>query len=202
MSLTAAIPGESARSRDVESCTRPDGDRAAAVAAVRTRLAALAGGTAPDHTSTAEHLVALAQAYAEDPFLPLEQVRTRLGAERPRFGDLLRLFGRIPELRTAVESGPAGKYWTNTILLLERSGAWSAALEHRPTFPRIVGLYPGPTCMFRCHFCVRVTGARYPQAALADGNALLASVIDEMPVDDPTALYVSGLEQQPNGQWR
>jgi dTDP-4-amino-4,6-dideoxy-D-glucose ammonia-lyase len=46
--------------------------------------------------------------------------------------------------------------------------------------------------MFRCHFCVRMTGARYSASALDRGNAVLASVIDEVPTEDPSILYVSG----------
>ncbi|MEU0383217.1 dTDP-4-amino-4,6-dideoxy-D-glucose ammonia-lyase [Streptomyces chartreusis] len=192
MPLSTAPSRPSAADREVENCARPDGDPRAAAAAVRARLAVLPEAAARDDAGTARHLVELARAYGSDPFLPLERMRGRLGVDRPEFARLLGLFRSVPQLGAAVARGPAGQYWANTILPYERSGAWSAALAGRPDFPRTVGLYPGPTCMFRCHFCVRVTGARYPHERLAQGNALLSEVIEEMPTDDPGAVYLSG----------
>ncbi|MEV7844497.1 dTDP-4-amino-4,6-dideoxy-D-glucose ammonia-lyase [Streptomyces cyaneofuscatus] len=169
----------------------PGGDREAA-SAVRALL--LAGGHGPPEEAgrTAERLTALGGHYSNRPFTPLEEARQRLGLDGDAFRRLLDLFRRIPELREAVVAGPAGKYWSNTVLPLEREGTLDAVLEGKPAHPHIVGLYPGPTCMFRCHFCVRVTGARYASSALDTGNELLASVIDGMPAGNPHALYVSG----------
>jgi dTDP-4-amino-4,6-dideoxy-D-glucose ammonia-lyase len=148
-----------------------------------------------DETSSrllARGLVGLARIYGSEPFVPLETALRKIGAPRPLFARMVSLFSRLPELRAAVTSGPAGKYWTNTILPLEASGVLDTVLRGVPALPHRLGLYPGPTCMFRCHFCVRVTGARYAPSELAPGNELLASVIDEMPADDPYALYISG----------
>jgi dTDP-4-amino-4,6-dideoxy-D-glucose ammonia-lyase len=153
-----------------------------------------AGGhaCADEAAAAAPRLVRLAGHYGSHPFAPLEEARRLLDADRASFGRLLALFGRVPGLRRAVENGPAGKYWQNTLLPLERRGVFDAALSHKPVFPYSVGLYPGPTCMFRCHFCVRVTGARYDPAALDLGNAMFASVIDEIPDGNPYAMYFSG----------
>jgi dTDP-4-amino-4,6-dideoxy-D-glucose ammonia-lyase len=75
---------------------------------------------------------------------------------------------------------------------LERAGVIDNIVGRRAVYPHIVALYPGPTCMFRCHFCVRVTGARYQQSAVEAGNAMFESIIDEMPTDNPKAMYISG----------
>ncbi|MEU0744385.1 dTDP-4-amino-4,6-dideoxy-D-glucose ammonia-lyase [Streptomyces sp. NPDC006134] len=175
----------------IEDVARPGSDRVAAVHALRTRLAQL-GDTGGGAEERAEHLADLAVRYGTRPFTTLEQARHLLRLDRASFAALLGLFGRIPELGTAVQRGPEGKYWTNTILPLERTGALDAVVHRRPAFPYSVGLYPGPTCMFRCHFCVRVTGARYDAAVLETGNAVLASVIDEVPDTQPSTVYFSG----------
>ncbi|MDX3225468.1 dTDP-4-amino-4,6-dideoxy-D-glucose ammonia-lyase [Streptomyces sp. ME19-01-6] len=185
-------PASDPRAEAVARCAAPGGDREEAAAAVR-RLLVADGHCPPEEAdAAAADLVGLARHYGNRPFTPLEEVRRELGLDRGGFGRLLELFARLPELRSAVLAGPAGKYWSNTLLPLEERGVLDAALAGKPAFPHIVGLYPGPTCMFRCHFCVRVTGARYPHSALGNGNAALASVIDEMPTDNPHALYVSG----------
>ncbi|MEV0155851.1 dTDP-4-amino-4,6-dideoxy-D-glucose ammonia-lyase [Micromonospora sp. NPDC050686] len=141
---------------------------------------------------SAAHLARLVQRYGRSPFTPLETVRHELGVDRDTFARLLATVRRRPDLRAAVTSGPSGQYWTKTILPLERDGVLDNVLARKVVYPHIIALYPGPTCMFRCHFCVRVTGARYQQSALADGNAMFASVIDEVPPDNPFAMYVSG----------
>lgn len=139
-----------------------------------------------------DHLSWLVERYGRSPFTPLETARHELGVDRDTFARLLAAFQWRPDLREAVGSGPSGKYWTNTILPLERKGVIDDILARKVVYPHIIALYPGPTCMFRCHFCVRVTGARYEQSALADGNAMFASVIDEVPPDNPFAMYISG----------
>ncbi|MER8062661.1 MULTISPECIES: dTDP-4-amino-4,6-dideoxy-D-glucose ammonia-lyase [unclassified Streptomyces] len=175
----------------IQDAARPGGDRAAGTEAVRGRLARF-GDTGEGARQRAEHLVDLATHYGSHPFTTLEEARHLLGVDRQAFAVLLGLFRRVPELATAVQRGPQGKYWSNTILPLERTGALDAALHGRPAFPYSVGLYPGPTCMFRCHFCVRVTGARYDASVLEAGNAVLASVIDEVPETQPSTVYFSG----------
>ncbi|WP_079057812.1 dTDP-4-amino-4,6-dideoxy-D-glucose ammonia-lyase [Streptomyces cellostaticus] len=175
----------------IEDVARPGSDRAAAIRALRTRLSLL-GDTGEGALERAEHLVGLAERFGSHPFTPLEQARRLLGVDRAAFAATLDLFGRIPELATAVQRAPEGKYWTNTILPLERTGALDAVVHGRPAFPYSVGLYPGPTCMFRCHFCVRVTGARYDASVLDEGNAMFASVIDEVPDTQPSTVYFSG----------
>lgn len=172
----------------IEVCARPGADRRAAEAALRQLLPCLR----QNGDRTSEQLVWLAHHYGNQPFTPLEQARQALGMDRAAFRELLRLFAGVPELRTAVEQGPSGKYWTNTILPMERAGVMETTLTGKPSFPYLVGLYPGPTCMFRCHFCIRVTGARYGQSALEGGNEMFASVIDGVPPDNPFAMYFSG----------
>lgn len=174
----------------IVDAARLDVDRPAVIRALRTAVARLTGTDAADRY--AGWLVELTAHYGAHPFTPLEQVRQQLGLDRGEFAHLLDLFGRIPELGAAVEHGPAGKYWSNTIKPLNAAGALEAAVRRTPAFPYIVGLYPGPTCMFRCHFCVRVTGARYEAASVAPGNEILASIIDEVPTENRTALYLSG----------
>ncbi|MEU9124678.1 dTDP-4-amino-4,6-dideoxy-D-glucose ammonia-lyase [Streptomyces sp. NPDC048506] len=176
----------------VASCTLPDSDPAAAAGVLRHELVTAGHLTDGEASGAAGHLVRLARIYGAAPFTPLEKARRELGVDRPAFGRLLDVFARVPQLRSAVENGPSGKYWTNTLLPLERKGVFDAALHRRPAFPYSVGLYPGPSCMFRCHFCVRVTGARYAHSALADGNEMFAALIDEVPTDDPDAMYMSG----------
>ncbi|MDB1090300.1 dTDP-4-amino-4,6-dideoxy-D-glucose ammonia-lyase [Streptomyces sp. ACA25] len=176
----------------VTKCAIPDSDPAAAAAALHYELIGAGLVPATETSTVARHLVALARIYGNAPFLPLEKVRLELGADRAAFDRLLEIFGRVPSLRAAVENGPSGRYWSQTVLGLEKEGVFSTVLDRKPAFPRLVGLYPGPTCMFRCHFCVRVTGARYEASALADGNAMFASVIDEVPAHHRDAMYISG----------
>ncbi|MFE4207710.1 dTDP-4-amino-4,6-dideoxy-D-glucose ammonia-lyase [Streptomyces goshikiensis] len=176
----------------VATCARPGADLAAAVQTVRRALTADGHVGADEAPAVARRLVQLAEHYGNHPFTPLEDVRRLLDVDRASFSRLLGFFGLVPQLRHAVETGPAGKYWQNTLLPLEQRGVFDAVLAHKPVFPYIVGLYPGPSCMFRCHFCVRVTGARYDPSALDSGNALFESVIDEIPAGNPYAMYFSG----------
>ncbi|MEV5885281.1 dTDP-4-amino-4,6-dideoxy-D-glucose ammonia-lyase [Streptomyces sp. NPDC052020] len=187
--MTAPAPSQAA---SVESCAYPGADLEAAAHALRQTLVSEGFVAAERADTTARLLVRLAVRYGNDPFTPLEEARHELGVDREAFRQLLGLFGEVPELRTAVETGPAGKYWENTVLPLERRGVFDSALARRPVFPYSVGLYPGPTCMFRCHFCVRVTGARYDPSALEAGNEMFRSVIDEIPEGNPYAMYFSG----------
>ncbi|MEO3977656.1 dTDP-4-amino-4,6-dideoxy-D-glucose ammonia-lyase [Streptomyces sp. CAU 1734] len=202
MNTTTAAP-PAAAARTVENCAAPGADLRDAAEALRHLSAAprppapgdpAPAGRAPYGVTApyARHLVALAHSFGSRPFTPLETVRRELGTGRDTFRSLLGHFHRIPELRTAVLGGPAGKYWANTVLPLESRGVIDAILRNIPAVPDIVALYPGPTCMFRCHFCVRVTGARYDGSILADGNARLAAVIDELPADNPHRMYISG----------
>ncbi|MGQ0842402.1 dTDP-4-amino-4,6-dideoxy-D-glucose ammonia-lyase [Actinokineospora sp.] len=172
----------------IRTCAAPHADVRTAAAALRHVLAPICPTAAAD----ADNLVRLARRYGTSPFTPLEQARRELDVDRTTFARLLDIFGRVPDLRAAVVDGPAGKYWSNTVLPMERKGVIDNVLGAKTVYPHIVALYPGPTCMFRCHFCVRVTGARYEQSALTDGNDMFASVIDEMPTDNPFAMYVSG----------
>jgi len=184
---------EATPARAVVECATPHGDPAAAAAALRPLLASWSEEpSTPEIARWSRHLVALARRYGAAPFTTLREARGQLGADRAEFARLLELFGRVPELREAVRQGAAGKYWTNTVLPLEGRGVFDAVLEGRPAYPAIVGLYAGPTCMFRCHFCVRVTGARYDASALEPGNAVLTKVIDEAPDADPNLMYLSG----------
>lgn len=172
----------------VRSCTVPGADLRASAA----RLGQILASAAPWAAGHADHLVRLACLYGTAPFIPLEDARRELAVDRDIFARLLDAFARVPDLRAAVMAGPAGKYWSNTVLPLESQGVIDNIVRNRIVYPHIVALYPGPTCMFRCHFCVRVTGARYEHSSVADGNARLASVIDEMPTANPYAMYISG----------
>lgn len=158
----------------------------------RAALRDLLSTAHPRAVADADLLLALTHKYGNSPFTTLETARRELAVDRMVFERLLDTFDRVPELRAAVVAGPAGKYWSNTVLPLERKGVIENILERRTVYPHIVALYPGPTCMFRCHFCVRVTGARYENSSLETGNAMFASIIDEIPADNPYAMYVSG----------
>ncbi|MGW0392264.1 dTDP-4-amino-4,6-dideoxy-D-glucose ammonia-lyase [Streptomyces sp. NPDC003042] len=204
--VPSAVPSAAyaAAARTVARCAAPGADARAAAEALGHLLSVPAGpdspagpapggaAEAPGGAAAARHLVELARTYGTHPFTPLETARRRLGVDRDSFAGLLDRFGRVPALRSAVTGGPAGKYWSNTVLPLEAKGVFDSVLAGKPAVPDIVALYPGPTCMFRCHFCVRVTGARYEGNRLAAGNEMFASVIDEVPTDDPYRMYVSG----------
>jgi dTDP-4-amino-4,6-dideoxy-D-glucose ammonia-lyase len=149
--------------------------------------------THPDEPArTAAELVTLAGMYVAEPFLTLEEARRRLGVDRARHATLLRAFTEVPELREAVLTGPTQKYWAKTVLPLEQSGSLDAVLRGVPRYPRMIGFYPGPTCMLRCGFCGRLTGVRYETPAIASGNETFAAIIDELPTDDPERLHISG----------
>lgn len=172
----------------VRSCTTPGADLRAAA----DRLSRILVSAVPAAASHADDLVRLACLYGAAPFTPLEDARRELAVDRDTFARLLDVFTRVPDLRAAVMAGPAGKYWSNTVLPLERQGVIDNIMRNRIVYPHIVALYPGPTCMFRCHFCVRMTGARYEHSSVADGNARFAAVINEMPTTNPYAMYISG----------
>lgn len=140
-------------------------------------------------TSTMARLAAV---YAADPFMTIEQARILLGLDRSGMKALLNDFRETPGARRQLLNGPSAKYWLNTILPLEAAGVLDSVLRNEVRYPYRVGLYPGPTCMFRCGFCVRVTGERYPAEVLAEGNARMTRVIDELPQGDPHQLYFSG----------
>lgn len=177
----------------VADCATPRGDAADAEVALRPMLAAHRPEASPtDIARWSQQLVTLARRYGAAPFTRLREAQRELNVDRTEFARLLELFGLIPEMREAVLRAPAGKYWSNTVLPLESRGIFDAVVEGQPVYPSVVGLYPGPTCMFRCHFCVRVTGARYETSLLQPGNDVLASVIEEAPTGDPNLMYVSG----------
>jgi dTDP-4-amino-4,6-dideoxy-D-glucose ammonia-lyase len=140
----------------------------------------------------ADTAATLVNAYIADPFVTLDSVFAAAGVDRVSFEQVLNAIRTAPAVRSLVTGGPTGKYWVNTILPLEASGKFDAVLANRSTTPFRVGLYPGPTCMFRCGFCARVTGERYSASAIDPGNEVLASLIDSHPNDDPFALYISG----------
>src|SRR5690606_25737972 len=109
MTVSASSRAESA----VEGVTLPDADRTTAIAALTQQLAELTGEPSGSVRERARDLVWLAVRYGHHPFTTLEQARAQLGLDRAEFRSLLELFDRVPALRTAVERGPAGKYWTN-----------------------------------------------------------------------------------------
>ncbi|WP_432158498.1 dTDP-4-amino-4,6-dideoxy-D-glucose ammonia-lyase [Streptomyces sp. bgisy153] len=194
-----ALAGQ-ARRAVLDACYRPEVDGEAAAAALLTHVAeplerAGLSPSANDWHAVRDYagkLVTLARRYGTEPFTPLEDARAELRMDRGSFARLVDILRTTPAVRESVVRGPAAKYWANTVLPLERAGAFDAVLENRPSFPSRIGLYPGPTCMFRCSFCVRVTGARYQTTSLPEGNAALASVIEEAPTADPFTFYVSG----------
>lgn len=179
---------EPASGKLIPGCAWPDADPTVAAAA----LARMLPGDRSDRAHRSDQLVWLARRYGTAPFTTLSEAARALGSNRAELNRLMGDFKAVPELREAVRKGPAGKYWTNTVLPLEARGVFDAVLQDTPAYPSSVGLYPGPTCMFRCHFCVRVTGARYEASTLDSGNAALAAVIDEAPTEDPDLIYVSG----------
>ncbi|MGH3855307.1 MAG: dTDP-4-amino-4,6-dideoxy-D-glucose ammonia-lyase [Pseudonocardiaceae bacterium] len=183
---------ESASAKVIADCAKPGASLATSAAALQRMLDSAEHDDTSDTARRSHHLVWLARRYGTAPFTPLRDARRELELDRREFARLVEMFGSVPELREAVREGPAGKYWANTILPLESKGVFDAVLEGRPVYPSSVGLYPGPSCMFRCHFCVRVTGARYDPSSLEDGNAVLTSVIEELPTEDPHTMYVSG----------
>ncbi|OCC10562.1 dTDP-4-amino-4,6-dideoxy-D-glucose ammonia-lyase [Streptomyces sp. PTY087I2] len=166
---------------------------------VADALTALYVAGSGDGRATAEsvrrrtgQLIVLARHLRTHPFSTLEGARSRVGADRAAFGELLRLLRTTDAVRDTVLDGPARKYWRNTVLPMERAGVFDDILGNRPRFPYRVGLYPGPTCMFRCSFCARMSGARYAASSLPDGERALAAVVDEAPADDPFTFYISG----------
>ncbi|MGJ9423279.1 dTDP-4-amino-4,6-dideoxy-D-glucose ammonia-lyase [Aeromicrobium sp. CF3.5] len=157
-----------------------------------TRVDDLLGAAGRPSRADSAHLLSLIRRYASEPTTPMETAREELQVPREKFAQLVDLFTTIPELRAAVLAGPASKYWTNTVLPMEDAHVIDDVLHHRVVYPRVVSLYPGPTCMFRCHFCVRVTGARYAADTQPAGAEIFTSLIEEMPQANPFAMYASG----------
>ncbi|MGL5830030.1 MAG: dTDP-4-amino-4,6-dideoxy-D-glucose ammonia-lyase [Angustibacter sp.] len=185
------------RDREISGCTAPGSPADAGHRALAHLLAAESAPTddlsaQSDHQRTATGLISLARIYGSAPFTTLAEAQRRLRIDRAELAHLHQLFPTIPALPEAVLRGPAGKYWANTLLPLERKGTFDAVLSGQPAYPSIIGLYPGPTCMFRCHFCVRVTGARYSAAEVSPGNGLLADIIEQAPTDNSGLMYMSG----------
>lgn len=178
----------------------PDTDTPAVAAALVTRIAERAERVglverADDWDAVhgwAHRLLGVAKRLGTAPFTPLEELCAASGLDRRSFGRMMEIFQETPELRAAVTEGPSAKFWQNTTLPMERAGVFDAVLAGKPRFPHRIGLYAGVTCMFRCAFCIRADGARYETSTITPGTDLMAAVIDEAPLDNPTTFYVSG----------
>ncbi len=180
------------RELEISGCAAPGSPPDAGHRALADLLATSHSLAGTERLTTAAKLISLARQYGTQPFTTLTEVQKALGVDRGELSSLLALFHEIPALSSAVLHGPAGKYWSNTLLPLEKKGTFDAVLQDKPVYPSIVGLYPGPTCMFRCHFCVRVTGARYQSSEVQPGNRILTDIIDSAPTSDPGLMYMSG----------
>lgn len=130
---------------------------------------------------------------AGDAFARQRDVAARVGMTRDELVSLnaaLRSSPLTHELIT--EAGAAAKYWTNTVVPLQRAGVVDDAAARRPRYPFRVGIYPGPSCMFFCTFCGRDYDARYERASIETGNQILTRTLAQAPADDLHRFYISG----------
>lgn len=93
------------------------------------------------------------------------------------------------------EYAPSSAYWLNTIIPLTTSHHFQAALDNRYAYPNRIGLHPGMSCMFYCHFCPRNYHANYTKAQADHGLTVFKRLIDEDPkdtIDWPDRFRISG----------
>jgi dTDP-4-amino-4,6-dideoxy-D-glucose ammonia-lyase len=139
-----------------------------------------------------EQALRVSRQLSRAPFTTLDGLAEVTSTDQRMLEAVVALLRQVPELRNTVIDGPAAKYWQNTVLPMEQAGVFDDVLAGRPRFPYRIGLYPGPTCMFRCSFCARQTGVRYDAAGVPESADLLSAIVDEAPGDDPANFYISG----------
>ena len=87
--------------------------------------------------------------------------------------------------RLITEYAPSSAYWLNTIIPLTTSHHFQSALDNRYAYPNRIGLHPGMSCMFYCHFCPRNYHANYTKSQADHGLSVFKRLIDEDPKDTP-----------------
>jgi dTDP-4-amino-4,6-dideoxy-D-glucose ammonia-lyase len=93
------------------------------------------------------------------------------------------------------EYAPGSAYWLNTIIPLCTSHHFKSALENQHAYPNRIGLHPGMSCMFYCHFCPRNYFANYTKEQAASGFKIFQRLIDDDPKDTddwPDRFRISG----------
>lgn len=83
------------------------------------------------------------------------------------------------------EYAPSSSYWLNTIIPLCSSHHFKSALNNQYAYPNRIGLHPGMSCMFYCHFCPRNYYANYSKDEADRGFEIFKRLIDEDPKDTP-----------------
>jgi len=91
-----------------------------------------------------------------------------------------------------LNDGIGSKFWQNTILPVEKSGAISNFLKKKYSYPFRVGLFPGLSCMFKCTFCGRNYDAKYERKYAEIGMDVFTKIITEAPKNDPNRFFLSG----------
>ena len=134
--------------------------------------------------------------FATNPFLKQQDIAAKYGLTKD---ELLAVNKRLREdqqvQKLVTEYGPASAYWLNTIIPLTTSHHFQAALDNKHAYPNRIGLHPGMSCMFYCHFCPRNYYANYTRPQADHGLSVFKRLIDEDPRDTqdwPDRFRISG----------
>jgi dTDP-4-amino-4,6-dideoxy-D-glucose ammonia-lyase len=131
-----------------------------------------------------------------NPFIKQEELAVKYKLtqdELLRINQQLRNNEAVQDLIT--EYSPSSAYWLNTIIPLCSSHHFKSALENKYAYPNRIGLHPGMSCMFYCHFCPRNYYANYTKEQADHGYEVFKRLIDEDPKDTldwPDRFRISG----------
>lgn len=131
-----------------------------------------------------------------NPFIKQEELASKYSLTRDellRINQQLRNNDAVQSLIT--EYAPSSAYWLNTIIPLCTSHHFKSALENKHAYPNRIGLHPGMSCMFYCHFCPRNYHANYTKEQADHGFKIFQRLIDEDPKDTsdwPDRFRISG----------
>lgn len=131
-----------------------------------------------------------------DPFTKQETLSKKYNLTKDELLKINQTLRNNDAVQTLItEYAPSSAYWLNTIIPLCSSHHFKSALENRHAYPNRIGLHPGMSCMFYCHFCPRNYYANYTKDQAAHGFNVFKRLIDEDPKDTddwPDRFRISG----------
>lgn len=134
--------------------------------------------------------------FAVDPFIKQQDIAAKYDLSKYELLSINQRLRKDQQVQKLVtEYGPASAYWLNTIIPLTNSHHFQAALSNSHAYPNRIGLHPGISCMFYCHFCPRNYHANYTKSQADHGLSVFKRLIDEDPRDThdwPDRFRISG----------
>ena len=146
--------------------------------------------TLVDHMTTKAR--SIVNMLADDPFIIQEEIAKKLSLNKEVLNKINKAIKECKFAQDLIINGQGAKYWKNSIIPILQKDLVNKCLNNEYQYPYRIGLYLGPSCMFRCDFCGRNYDAYYKKDVRQNGNELIHNIIDTAPTDDPHRFYLSG----------